>query len=289
MLLLTPVLQLKSQNVCWRSEPWSRVKGELETCYRWLYVCSLTDTGAFKRNRQYQQSGALYTVTDVQSWESGICTSFSSSPLIFHTTVSCLVFIWVQNLDFFDFFFRAQIVWKCALSALLTGIIGCDHSEQVQTHLLTSTPNPYDKRSFHATKTPNIGRCALHLSNSWNPQLAVVFVSDWLEDVHFLLFSCKTTDNLSFLFDWWKFRILLTVEHPVRTLGLWGLTVITFIYKASFRSQLERAQNTGWTVRSSGTFAEGSCFCEVNWYCLERTNGITFTTNTVCRPHAEKI
>ena len=104
----------------------------------------------------------------------------------------------------------------------------------------------------------------------------------------FLLFSCKTTDNLSFLFDWWKFRILLTVEQPVRTLGLWGLTVITFIYKASFRSQLERAQNTGWTVRSSGTFAEGSCFCEVNWYCLERTNGITFTTNTVCRPHAEK-
>lgn len=86
---------------------------------------------------------------------------------------------------FFWFFFRAQIVWKCALSALLTGIIGCDHSEQVQTHLLTSTPNPYDKRSFHATKTPNIGRCALHLSNSWNPQLAVVFVSDWLEDVHF--------------------------------------------------------------------------------------------------------
>ena len=109
MLLLTPVLQLKSQNVCWRSEPWSRVKGELETCYRWLYVCSLTDTGAFKRNRQYQQSGALYTVTDVQSWESGICTSFSSSPLIFHTTVSCLVFIWVQNLDFFDFFLEHRL------------------------------------------------------------------------------------------------------------------------------------------------------------------------------------
>lgn len=139
----------------------------------------------------------------------------------------------------------------------------CDHLELVQTYLLSSTTNPYAKSSFHTTKTPNIGRCTLHLSKSQNLQLAVGFVF-WLTGrSRFLLFSCKTTDNLSF-FDRWKFRILLycelsfapemTADHPVMTLSLWGLIVITFICKASLKSQLERAQNNGWTATVTGTY-----------------------------------